>query len=559
MKQNVTFDELGLSHKITKACHNLGFEHPSEIQAQAIPVLLQGRDVIGLAQTGTGKTAAFGLPMLEGIANAHHAKHSTSSYSQSGQKVQASGLVLCPTRELAVQTANAIGTYAASAKMHDFNIVAIYGGAAFVPQKKAIEQGVDVIVATPGRLIDMIERKIVDLASIRITVLDEADEMLKMGFAEDVEKILANASSPNMQTCLFSATMPKAVEALSRKFQKDAVRIQAQTVASTNVNISQHFAVVPFSKKTEATRRFIIDAHAKASVVFVRTRATATSVAEELTNVGIAAVTISGDVPQPERERIVQGMRKGKIKVLVATDVAARGLDIEAIELVVNYDLPRENDAYVHRIGRTGRAGRKGAAISLVNPREKGKLRSIEELIGATIEPTEVPTLEHIATRQAKTFLNTARERMEKGNLSKYVHSVEKFLQQLESEDELIKQVAAIVALAVHDKGELNEGDVDFSDSFDGKKRKDRGSYSDRGRGDRPKKKSYKNGGRESRKESYSRERTEDGGKRSSKRKPDRAGAKPSGKSPGKKAAGKKASKGGKFSKKDKRGSKRSR
>jgi ATP-dependent RNA helicase DeaD len=471
MKQNITFDELGLSHKIAKACHNLGFEHPSEIQSQAIPVLLQGRDVIGLAQTGTGKTAAFGLPMLERIIRDHRA--STG---------QVSGLVLCPTRELAVQTANAIGTYAASAKMHDFNIVAIYGGAAFMPQKKAIEQGVDVIVATPGRLIDMIERKIVDLASIGITVLDEADEMLKMGFAEDVEKILGNASNPSMQTCLFSATMPKAVETLSRKFQKDAVRIQAQTVASTNVNISQHYAVVPFAKKTEATRRFIIDAHAKASVVFVRTRATATSVAEELTNVGIAAVTISGDVPQPERERIVQGMRKGKIKVLVATDVAARGLDIEAIELVVNYDLPRENDAYVHRIGRTGRAGRTGTAISLVNPREKGKLRAIEELIGAEIQPTEVPTLEHIATRQAKTFLNTARERMEKGNLSKYIHSVEKFLQQLNSEQELIRQVAAIVALAVHDKGETDPKDVDFSETFDSKKLKQKGSYTERKR-----------------------------------------------------------------------------
>lgn len=387
-----------------------------------------------------------------------------------GHKKLAQSIILCPTRELAIQSANAIGSYAANAHMHTFDIVAIYGGAPFLPQKRAIEKGVDTIVATPGRLIDMLSRKIIDLSSVKMAVLDEADEMLKMGFTEDVDTILGEVSKNNAQICMFSATMPSAVEKISLKYQKNPVTVKAQKVSSTSENIEQNYAVVSFKNKTEATRRIILNSHAKATIIFVKTRATATSLSEDLTTIGIPSVTISGDVPQNERERIVEGMRKGKIKVLVATDVAARGLDIEAIELVINFDLPMEDEAYVHRIGRTGRAGRQGRAISLVNPREQSKLQSIEKTIGMQITEVEIPSLDQIAQKQAKVFIKRIKERVEKGRLDKYYSPVAKLIADASNEKDIVKSLSAVIALAVHDYGEEETSTYDFTEKFSSRK-----------------------------------------------------------------------------------------
>ncbi|MDR1861736.1 MAG: DEAD/DEAH box helicase [Candidatus Ancillula sp.] len=468
------FDALGLNDVIKKACKKLGFDAPTEIQKLAIPVLLSGRDVTGIAQTGTGKTAAFALPMLNNLLDLIGKERYGKTF----------GLILCPTRELAIQSANAIGTYAAASNMHSVEILPVYGGAPITTQMKAIKHGVDIIVATPGRLIDLIDRRAVDLSTTQFVVLDEADEMLKMGFTEDVDKILSMANPGSSQKALFSATMPKAIEKICEKHQNNPQRIQAQKVSSTALTIEQKYAVVPFPKKTEATRRLILASNAKAVVVFVKTRSTATSVSEDLTNIGIPSVVISGDVAQKERERIVEGMRKGKIRVLIATDVAARGLDIPQIELVVNYDLPMENESYVHRIGRTGRAGREGVAVSLINPREGNKLKSIEKLIGQDIQEMQIPTLSEISKAQAVTFLKGAALRLKVGKLDNYEKPVVKALQGLESETELINYVSALVALAVHDKGEAEEDNVKFGEKFQAGQN-DKGDRFRKGRNDK--------------------------------------------------------------------------
>ncbi|GHT83129.1 hypothetical protein FACS1894125_6530 [Actinomycetota bacterium] len=465
------FRELGVSDKCAKGCAKLGFTEPTEIQLRAIPVLMQGQDVTGIAQTGTGKTAAFGLPMLSLLEG--------QKDRSEGKSV--AGLVLCPTRELAVQSANAIGTYAAAAGMHDLEITPIYGGAPYMPQKRAIRDGVDIVVATPGRLIDMMEKRDIDLTKVQMVVLDEADEMLKMGFQEDMETILEVTNATDRITALFSATMPNSIKKISDQYQNSPVQIQASKVASTAATIEQSYSVVPFSKKTEATRRLILATDAKAVIVFVKTRATAGRVSEDLTSIGVPAVVISGDVAQSERERIVVGMRKGKIKVLIATDVAARGLDIEAIELVINYDLPMENEAYVHRIGRTGRAGRKGEAMSFITPREGRKLESIEKLIGQKLTQKQIPTMSEVAAKQAKSFLHKAVKRQEVGHLDKYIKPVVKTLEHFETQEQLVGYVCALVALGVHDDGleDSATGGQEFGDTLES------GGKSGSGRGGR--------------------------------------------------------------------------
>ena len=407
----VTFASLGLPEEILAAVTDMGFRVPTPIQAAAIPPLLELRDVVGIAQTGTGKTAAFGLPLLA-IVDADE------------RDVQA--LVLAPTRELAMQSAQAIEDFAARTARLD--VVPVYGGSPYGPQIGALKRGAQVVVGTPGRVIDLIEKGALDLSNVRMLVLDEADEMLRMGFAEDVETIASSAPDDRL-TALFSATMPAAIEKVAREHLKDPVKVAVSTESSTVDTIHQTYAVVPYKHKIGALSRVLAtraqhikegQEEADAAIVFVRTRADVEEVSLELSSRGFRAAGISGDVAQTERERMVERLKNGSLDVLVATDVAARGLDVERISLVVNFDVPREPEAYVHRIGRTGRAGREGRALTFFTPREHGRLRRIEKLTGTEMEEVEIPSPAAVSEFRASRLLEGLSARIERGRLDMY-------------------------------------------------------------------------------------------------------------------------------------------
>lgn len=367
------FADLGLSEPTLEILAGLGFSVPTAIQEAAIPELMAGRDVVGVAQTGTGKTAAFGLPLLEFI-------------DPNLFEVQA--LVLAPTRELALQTAQALEQFGRTKGQ----VIAVYGGAPYGPQLQALRRGAQIVVGTPGRIIDLIEKKnALDLSAARFFVLDEADEMLRMGFAEDVELIAQSLPSDRL-TALFSATMPPAIEGVARSHLQDPVRLEVSAPASTVDTIRQTYAVVPPKFRFEALTRVLAVRDGGATIVFVKTRQEAEEVSLDLAGEGFRAAGISGDVVQSDRERLVDRLRHGTLDVLVATDVAARGLDVERIGLVVNYDVPREREAYVHRIGRTGRAGREGESLTFFGPRDRYQLRQIERLTGERMEEVRIPT-----------------------------------------------------------------------------------------------------------------------------------------------------------------------
>ena len=364
-----SFADLQLPAPLAAAVADLGFTIPSPIQLAAIPALLGGRDITGVAQTGTGKTAAFGLPLLAAVDPAADVSRG---------HVQA--LVLTPTRELALQVADAIESFATH--LPGLRVHAVYGGAPYVTQQRALRDGVHVVVGTPGRVMDHLDRGALSLDGVRFLVLDEADEMLRMGFAEDVEEIFGQAPTKR-QVALFSATMPPAIRKVADHHMTDPVQIAVTRQASTVTAVRQTYAVVPFRHKVGSLARVLATSDADAAIVFTRTRGAAEDVGSALIEKGISAATISGDVAQKEREKIVERLRSGALDVLVATDVAARGLDVDRIGLVVNFDVPGEPEAYVHRIGRTGRAGRTGEALTFVTPHERGKLRSIERTIRA--------------------------------------------------------------------------------------------------------------------------------------------------------------------------------
>lgn len=366
-----TFDTLGLDERVLRAIKSVGYETPSAIQAATIPVLLTGRDVVGLAQTGTGKTAAFALPILSRI--------------EPGQGVP-QALVLAPTRELALQVCEAFESYAAN--LPEVHLLPVYGGQAYGQQLSALRRGVDIVVGTPGRIMDHLERGSLDLSKIKYLVLDEADEMLKMGFAEDVETILADTPDEK-QVALFSATMPPQIRRISEQYLNNPHEVKIAAKTQTSANITQRYIVVSYMQKLEALTRVFEVENFDGVIVFTRTRGDSETVAEKLRARGYSAAAINGDIPQNLRERTVQALKDGKLDVLVATDVAARGLDVERISHVINYDLPIDTESYVHRIGRTGRAGRTGDAISFVTPRERRLLKAIEH---ATKQPlTQMP------------------------------------------------------------------------------------------------------------------------------------------------------------------------
>ncbi|MFJ4036673.1 DEAD/DEAH box helicase [Microbacterium sp. NPDC090007] len=380
--EKLTFADLGLDAAVLKALKDVGYETPSAIQAATIPVLLQGRDVVGLAQTGTGKTAAFALPVLSQMETGH-------------KNPQA--LVLAPTRELALQVCEAFEKYAAHIK--GVSVLPVYGGQGYGQQLSALRRGVDVIVGTPGRIMDHLDKGTLDLSELKFLVLDEADEMLKMGFAEDVETILADTPSTK-QVALFSATMPAQIRRISAQYLNDPEEITVKTKTTTSANITQRYLIVSYQQKIDALTRILEVENFEGMIVFTRTKNETETVAEKLRARGYTAAAINGDIAQVQRERTVNQLKSGKLDILVATDVAARGLDVERISHVVNYDLPIDTESYVHRIGRTGRAGRTGDAISFVTPRERRMLTAIEKATRQPLTEMSLPSVDDVnATR----------------------------------------------------------------------------------------------------------------------------------------------------------------
>lgn len=380
--ETLTFADLGLDAAVLKALKDVGYETPSAIQAATIPVLLQGRDVVGLAQTGTGKTAAFALPVLSQMETGH-------------KNPQA--LVLAPTRELALQVCEAFEKYAAHIK--GVSVLPVYGGQGYGQQLSALRRGVDIVVGTPGRIMDHLDKGTLDLSELKYLVLDEADEMLKMGFAEDVETILADTPATK-QVALFSATMPAQIRRISAQYLNDPEEITVKTKTATSTNITQRYLIVSYQQKIDALTRILEVENFEGMIVFTRTKNETETVAEKLRARGYTAAAINGDVAQVQRERTVNQLKSGKLDILVATDVAARGLDVDRISHVVNYDLPIDTESYVHRIGRTGRAGRTGDAISFVTPRERRMLTAIEKATRQPLTEMSLPSVDDVnATR----------------------------------------------------------------------------------------------------------------------------------------------------------------
>ncbi|MGR0219735.1 DEAD/DEAH box helicase [Agromyces sp. ZXT2-6] len=381
----ITFSDLGLDGAVLKALDDVGYETPSAIQAATIPTLLAGRDVVGLAQTGTGKTAAFALPILARL-------------DVSQKTPQA--LVLAPTRELALQVCEAFERYAAH--LRNVHILPVYGGQGYGVQLSALRRGVHIIVGTPGRIMDHLDKGTLDLSELKYLVLDEADEMLKMGFAEDVETILADTPD-DKQVALFSATMPATIRRMSQQYLHDPEEITVKTKTQTSANIAQRYLVVSYAQKVDALTRILEVENFEGMIVFVRTKNETETLAEKLRARGYEAAAINGDIAQAQRERTVNQLKSGKLDILVATDVAARGLDVERISHVVNFDIPTDSEPYVHRIGRTGRAGRTGDAISFVTPRERGLLARIEKATKQPITQMQLPSVDEVnETRLAR-------------------------------------------------------------------------------------------------------------------------------------------------------------
>ena len=376
----VLFADLGIDARVLAALSDVGYEKPSPIQAATIPLLLEGRDVVGLAQTGTGKTAAFAVPALSRLADLPPSKATQV-------------LVLAPTRELALQVAEAFSSYAAH--LSNFTVLPVYGGSPYGPQLAGLRRGAQVVVGTPGRVIDHISKGSLDLSELQYLVLDEADEMLRMGFAEDVEQILAETPD-DKQVALFSATMPAQIRRMSKQYLHNPAEVTVKNKTTTAANTRQRYLQVMGPHKLDALTRILEVEEYDGVIAFVRTKMATEDLADKLRSRGHRAAAINGDIPQQQRERTIEALRAGSIDVLVATDVAARGLDVERISLVVNYDIPHDTESYVHRIGRTGRAGRSGDAVLFMTPREKYLLRAIEKATRQPVEQMHLPSAEKV-------------------------------------------------------------------------------------------------------------------------------------------------------------------
>ena len=420
-----TFADLGLKAPILEALNDLGYEKPSPIQAECIPHLLSGRDVLGMAQTGSGKTAAFSLPLLNNIDPDLRAPQI---------------LVLAPTRELAVQVAEAMTEF--SKHMRGVNVVALYGGQRYDVQLRALRQGPQIVVGTPGRLLDHLKRGTLDLSKLSGLVLDEADEMLRMGFIEDVETIMAQIPEGH-QTALFSATMPEAIRRITRRFMKEPQEVRIQSSVTTRPDISQSYWSVYGMRKNEALVRFLEAEDFDAAIIFVRTKNATLEVAEALERSGYNSAALNGDMNQALREQTLERLKDGRLDILIATDVAARGLDVERISLVVNYDIPMDSESYVHRIGRTGRAGRAGRALLFVENRERRLLRNIERTMKLTIPEAELPNAELLGKRRLEKFAAKVQQQLESSDLDLYRGLLAKIQPTAEGEELDIETLAA--------------------------------------------------------------------------------------------------------------------
>lgn len=421
----ITFADLGLKPEILEAVTSIGYETPSPIQAQSIPHLLEGKDILGVAQTGTGKTAAFALPLLSKI---------------DPDLYQPQILVLAPTRELAIQVAEAFTSYAKNLK--GFRVLPIYGGQDYRTQLRQLERGAQVVVGTPGRVMDHIRKGTLDLSGLRALVLDEADEMLRMGFIDDVEWILQQTPD-NHQTALFSATMPPPIRRITQNYLKDPVEITIKVKTTTAETITQRYWQVRGFEKLDVLTRILEVEEFDGMIIFVRTKNATIEVAEKLQARGYAAEALNGDIAQAQRERVVNLLKNGRLDILVATDVAARGLDVERISHVINYDIPYDTESYVHRIGRTGRAGRKGDAILFVTGRERNMLTAIERATRQPIEKFRFPSADTLNQRKLEQFFARINAELEK-DLTEYRSVMKKYLNEFPDAD--MQDVAAALA-----------------------------------------------------------------------------------------------------------------
>lgn len=477
-----TFADLGLKAPILEALNDLGYEKPSPIQAECIPHLLSGRDVLGMAQTGSGKTAAFSLPLLNNIDPDLRAPQI---------------LVLAPTRELAVQVAEAMTEF--SKHMRGVNVVALYGGQRYDVQLRALRQGPQIVVGTPGRLLDHLKRGTLDLSKLSGLVLDEADEMLRMGFIEDVETIMAQIPEGH-QTALFSATMPEAIRRITRRFMKEPQEVRIQSSVTTRPDISQSYWSVYGMRKNEALVRFLEAEDFDAAIIFVRTKNATLEVAEALERSGYNSAALNGDMNQALREQTLERLKDGRLDILIATDVAARGLDVERISLVVNYDIPMDSESYVHRIGRTGRAGRAGRALLFVENRERRLLRNIERTMKLTIPEAELPNAELLGKRRLEKFAAKVQQQLESSDLDQYRALLSQIQPVAEGEElDMETLAAALLKMAqgerslivppdapMRPKREFRDRDDRFERRGDRNDRGPRGDRAERGGEDRP-------------------------------------------------------------------------
>ncbi|MCE1476295.1 DEAD/DEAH family ATP-dependent RNA helicase [Enterobacter hormaechei] len=469
-----TFADLGLKAPILEALNDLGYEKPSPIQAECIPHLLSGRDVLGMAQTGSGKTAAFSLPLLNNIDSDLRAPQI---------------LVLAPTRELAVQVAEAMTEF--SKHMRGVNVVALYGGQRYDVQLRALRQGPQIVVGTPGRLLDHLKRGTLDLSKLSGLVLDEADEMLRMGFIEDVETIMAQIPEGH-QTALFSATMPEAIRRITRRFMKEPQEVRIQSSVTTRPDISQSYWSVYGMRKNEALVRFLEAEDFDAAIIFVRTKNATLEVAEALERSGYNSAALNGDMNQALREQTLERLKDGRLDILIATDVAARGLDVERISLVVNYDIPMDSESYVHRIGRTGRAGRAGRALLFVENRERRLLRNIERTMKLTIPEAELPNAELLGKRRLEKFAAKVQQQLESSDLDQYRALLSQIQPVAEGEElDMETLAAALLKMAQGERSLIVPPDAPMRPKREFRDRDDRferrGDRNDRGpRGDRP-------------------------------------------------------------------------
>ncbi len=425
-----TFEQFNLKPELMKAINEIGYETPSPIQHKTIPLLLEGRDIVGQAQTGTGKTAAFALPCLHNI---------------DPKSTKAQVLVLTPTRELAIQVAEAFHTYAKH--LGRIKVVPIYGGQAIFQQMKHLRGGVQVIVGTPGRVMDHMRRETLDFSTLKMVVLDEADEMLKMGFIDDIEWILSHTPETR-QTALFSATMPRQIRKIAEQYMKDAVNIEIERKTLTVPTIKQFYINVLEGQKTDALSRILeTDANSgEAVLIFHRTKVGCSELVVKLQARGYAAEAMHGDMNQQQRELVIKRLRNGQVEIVVATDVAARGLDVERITSVINYDMPSDTESYVHRIGRTGRAGREGKAILFVTPRQQRMKREIENYTKQNIEPMRVPTQADVSARRVALFKERIIKTLTDQDLELYLSLIEEIAEESGADMSEIAAAAAFIA-----------------------------------------------------------------------------------------------------------------